>query len=159
MFERARAQDIPFPLWQPAHMNHENQPAPLAPPIPSERSFAYLFTSLALIAAVFGVYAGWSTPLICALIALSVVILFAGFRAPTLLRPFNRAWFLLGQLLERLFSPVVLGMMFFLLITPVAVVCRAFGRDALRLKKHEATSYWLSRDPPGPGAESFKNQF
>ncbi len=140
-------------------MKHESPPASLTPPLHSERSFAFLFTILALLAAGYGIYADWQAPLIGALIGLSAAILCTGFLAPTLLRPFNRAWFSLGLLLEKIFSPVALGLMFFLLITPVAVLGRVFGRDALRLKKRDVASYWLERDPPGPGAESFKNQF
>ena len=79
--------------------------------------------------------------------------------APQWLRPFNRAWFLLGELLGKIVSPIVLGVIFFLLITPVALVGRLLGRDELRLKRKPVNSYWVDRTPPGPEADSFKNQF
>jgi hypothetical protein len=56
-------------------------------------------------------------------------------------------------------SPVVLGVVFFLLITPVAVCSRLAGRDALRLRKRSVQSHWVERVPKGPAADSFKNQF
>lgn len=63
------------------------------------------------------------------------------------------------MLLGKIVSPIVLGIIFFLLISPVALVTRAFGRDALRLKAAETGSLWITRTPPGPDPESFKNQF
>ena len=70
----------------------------------------------------------------------------------------NRAWFRLGLLLSRIVSPVVVGAMFLLIVTPVALVMRAAGRDALRLRSR-AGSYWIKRTPPGLPPESFKHQF
>ncbi len=140
-------------------MNHERSNRPLTPPLPSERSFGFLFSILSVSAAGFGVYAGWRMTLIGALIVFSAAFLLAGLLAPNLLRPLNRAWFSLGQVLEKIFTPIALGLMFFLLITPVALVGRLLGRDELRLKKRDVGSYWLERDPPGPAPESFKNQF
>ena len=56
-------------------------------------------------------------------------------------------------------SPLVLGVIFFLLISPVALIGRLFGRDELRLKKANSNSYWIDRVPPGPAGDTFKNQF
>ena len=151
--------DNPGALWHSARMKKVRPQAPLTPPLPSERSFGILFTILFALAAAYGVYAGWPTLRISVLAGLCAAMLAAGLFAPNVLRPFNRAWFLLGQLLEKIFRPIVLGMMFFLMITPVAFVIRIFGRDELRLKKRRVPSYWLERDPPGPEADSFKNQF
>jgi hypothetical protein len=50
-------------------------------------------------------------------------------------------------------------MIFLILLTPVAFVCRLFGRDILMLKPNKTDSYWISRHPPGPKSDSFKNQF
>ena len=75
------------------------------------------------------------------------------------LAPLNKAWAALGQILGRLVSPIVLGLIFFCLITPVALIGRIGGRDQLRLKTRADTSYWIKREPPGPAPDSFKNQF
>lgn len=78
---------------------------------------------------------------------------------PDWLRVPNRLWHQLGQLLGRIVSPVVLGVIFFGLITPVALGMRLFGRDALRLRRKAGQSYWIMRDPSGPSPESYKMQF
>ena len=79
--------------------------------------------------------------------------------APKVLRPLNRVWYELGVLLGKVISPIVLGVMFFVLITPIAVITRIFGRDELKIKKLFVQSYWVDRLPPGPPSDSFKNQF
>jgi len=65
----------------------------------------------------------------------------------------------LGHLLGRIVSPIVLGLIFFVLITPVALFGRVAGRDPLRLKPRAISSYWVKREPAGPTPDSFKNQF
>ena len=91
------------------------------------------------------------------LVALGILVVTA--TAPKALAPFNRAWLAFGHLVNRLVSPLVLGLIFFVLIAPIAIVARALGRDELRLGKRRAASYWVTREPPGPTGESFKNQF
>lgn len=76
-----------------------------------------------------------------------------------LLAPLNRVWFEFGILLGRVFSPLILGTIFFIIITPTALICRLFGRDELRLKSTTENTYWLDRKPPGPTGDSFNNQF
>ena len=84
--------------------------------------------------------------------------LLLGFVAPKLLRPLNIVWFKFGLLLHKVMSPVVLGILFFLTVTPVAWMMRLFGKDPLRLaRKGKGESYWVSREDDAPG--SFKNQF
>jgi hypothetical protein len=78
---------------------------------------------------------------------------------PQLLTPFNWIWMRLGDLIGKVVNPVTLGIIFFVLITPIAFISRLFGRDALSLKKSNVSSYWIDRIPPGPAGDSFKNQF
>ena len=79
--------------------------------------------------------------------------------APNFLRPLNRVWYELGMLLGKIVSPIVLGIIFFLMITPISLITRLFGRDELKIKKLSLHSYWVDRSPPGPSSDSFKNQF
>ena len=81
------------------------------------------------------------------------------FFAPVFLTPFNKAWYQLGLFLGKVVSPIVLGVIFFIVITPVAIVMKLAGRDALKLRKQNISSYWIDRKPPGPEPESFKEQF
>ena len=80
--------------------------------------------------------------------------------APRALSPLNRLWFGLGVLLGRIVSPVVLGIFFCVILTPIAFLMRAFRKDPLRLdRKPELSSYLVDRSPPGPGVGTLKNQF
>jgi hypothetical protein len=87
-----------------------------------------------------------------------------GFLALALVRskalyPLNRLWQKLGLLLSKTVSPVVLGLLFYAIVTPVGLLMRAFGTDPLRLRRGKVASYWIVREPPGPAPETMKNQF
>ena len=129
--------------------------------LPSERSFGLLFTAVFALLAGYGwFFKGWSQSVVLSFVGAALAFGLLGLVAPKVLRPLNWLWFQLGQLLGKIVSPVVLGAIFFLLLTPVALVTRLFGRDELRLKRKAShTTYWLDRAPPGPEPESFKNQF
>lgn len=92
----------------------------------------------------------WSGAMLCAAITIFI---------SKWLAPLNRVWFEFGILLGRVFSPLILGAIFFIIITPTALICRLFGRDELRLKRTTENTYWLDRKPPGPTGDSFNNQF
>jgi hypothetical protein len=88
------------------------------------------------------------------------MFLAAALLRPALLAPLNRLWTRFGLLLHRIVSPVVLGIMFFAVITPMAWIRRALGNDPLRLRfDREARTYWVDRQPPGPPPETLTNQF
>jgi hypothetical protein len=126
--------------------------------LPSNLSFGWFF---AAVFAVVAAYAFWKTWATVALVALSLAVLFSAVTllAPRLLAPLNRLWYGLGMLLGKIISPIVLGLIFFVLITPVSLVTRLFGRDELKMKKRSVESYWVDRSPPGPPSDSFKNQY
>ena len=66
----------------------------------------------------------------------------------------------LAEVLHRVVSPVIMGIMFFGLFTPMGYVMRRFGWDAMkRAWDPQAKTYWTRRDPPGPADDSFKNLF
>jgi hypothetical protein len=124
----------------------------------SERSFGLVF------AAVLSIVAAW--PLIDGaeprLWALAVAAGFLGSAmiAPGLLRPFNLLWFKFGQVLHRVTSPLIMGLLFFTTVTPMALLMRLFGRDPLNRRFDAAAeSYWIIREPPGPAPESLRKQF
>ena len=131
-----------------------------SPALPSERRFGALFTVVFSLAGIYGHFVkGWSSGVVIALFAASLIVAVVSLVAPALLAPFNKAWFKLGLLLGKIVSPLVLGLIFFVLLTPVGVIGRLLGRDELRLKKAPVTSWWIDRSPPGPAPDSFKNQF
>jgi|SRR6266850_328603 len=124
----------------------------------SNRSFGWVFTVVFLIVAVWPLVSGgrvrWWSLFIAAAFALVTVA------APKLLSLPNRLWLRFGLLLNRIISPVVLAFLFYLVVTPMGVLMRVFGKDSLRLRRNASdTSYWIKRDPPGPKPDSLNHQF
>lgn len=79
---------------------------------------------------------------------------------PSLLEVPNRAWGRFGLWLGRIVSPVMAGVVFFGVVTPIGLAMRLAGKEFLRLRRDAgAASYWIERDPPGPPPESMSNQF
>src|SRR5690242_4104815 len=101
--------------------------------LPSNRKLAGLFCIVLTLTAASLYFKSSQTWRVAGLGALLFAVV--GLAAPSLLAPLNRLWFRLGLLLGRITSPLVLGLLFFLLITPIALLARLYGRDALRLKK------------------------
>lgn len=92
--------------------------------------------------------------------AASLVFLLFALVFPKALSPLNWVWTRFGLLLHRIVSPLVLGLLFFLVITPFGVLMRLFGGDPLRLRLDpKLPSYWIERNPPGPAPGSLKDQF
>ena len=92
-------------------------------------------------------------------LSLSVLTLFSTLYYPNLLSPFNRLWFLIGLFLGRVISPIVLGIIFFLLITPMSIILKIVGRDELNLKRERKETFWILRESEEIDPKSFKNQF
>lgn len=93
-------------------------------------------------------------------IALALAFLLIALWQPARLASLNRLWTAFGLLLHRLVSPLILGAMFFLVITPFAIIARILGKDSLRIRLDRASdSYWITREPPGPAPDSMRNQF
>lgn len=127
-------------------------------PLPSDRSFGTLFVVVFLAVAGYVWWVGstwYRVPLSLSVLTLAVTMV-----RPNLLRPFNRWWMQLAVLLNRVVSPVVLGLIFFGMFTPIALAMRMAGRDTMRRKFDAAmTTYWIDRQPPGPDPEGLPNQF
>jgi hypothetical protein len=87
------------------------------------------------------------------------------FGAITWLRPqwltaVNRWWLKFGLLLGHIVAPVAMGILFYLVITPIGLLMRLAGKAGMRAPfDGQAASYWLPREPPGPAPDSMKNQF
>jgi hypothetical protein len=124
----------------------------------SNRSFGLVFGGAFALLAFWSWYkAGHFWPVH---IAISAVCTVLALTRPAILEWPNRAWTKLGLVLSRIVNPIVMGLIFFVLFTPVGVIRRLRGHDPLRLKFHEgATSYWIVRDPPGPAPDSMNEQF
>lgn len=131
-----------------------------APSDSFNRSFGFLamgmFVAGAVTAQTRHAAIGWSVAAVIGALCMGALAVWA----PRKLTPLSRVWMGLGMLMGRVVNPLVFGLMFFALITPVGWVMRLRGRDALKLRLDpSARSYWVDRQPPGPRPESFKNQF
>lgn len=127
-------------------------------PLPSDRSFGTLFVA---VFGLLGTYSWWrggpAYPWAFGLSALTLIVTLA---RPQLLAPANRAWMKLAEVLHHVVSPVVLGIVFFGILTPTAWVMRLAGRDALKRRfEPAARTYWVEREPPGPDPAGLPNQF
>lgn len=124
----------------------------------SNRAFGFVFTTFFAIVAVLPWAFGGSLRIWALVVA--GLFLFVALAAPAALTPLNRVWVKFGLLLHRVVSPIILGVMFFLVITPIGLVMRLLGKDPLRLQFHRsAGTYWITREPPGPAPQSLKDQF
>jgi hypothetical protein len=125
--------------------------------LPSNKKFGYFFTFIfALLAAFF--YSNSTEIWTYILTVISVILLVTTIIKADVLLPLNKLWMLFGLLLGMIVSPIVLGVIFFGLFTPIAFLMRLSGRDEMRLKFKNKKSHWISRGEPIE-ADSFKNQF
>ncbi|OAN53073.1 SxtJ family membrane protein [Magnetospirillum moscoviense] len=137
---------------------HESFTAVTEVKIGSERSFGLVFAVLFAIIALWPLKDGGEIRLWA--LGAAVAFLVAALAAPRLLKPLNLLWFKFGMLLHHIVTPLVMGLLFFVTVTPVGLLMRATGKDPMRLKRDPAAaSYWIERAPPGPAPETMKNQF
>ena len=124
----------------------------------SDRNFGLVFAAVFLIVALLPLWHGHGTRLWAVGVSLTFGVI--ALAIPAVLGPLNRLWTAFGQLLHRITSPVALAILFYGVVTPTGLLMRLFGKDLLRLRfDRNAPSYWIQRTPPGPGAESLKDQF
>jgi hypothetical protein len=120
----------------------------------SNRSFGIIF------AAFFALIGLWPTiaghPVRWWGLALSVLFVGAAFVAPQLLQPLNRSWSRFGVVLSGIVNPLLMALIFFLAVMPVALLMRLVGRDLLGLKRQPvAGSYWITRAAPSSMSKQF----
>ncbi len=137
---------------------HEEFSRDEAPKGGSDRAFGVVFAVVFLLLALYPLLDGgtvrlWALGLAAAFLALALV-------RPALLAPLNALWTRLGLVLHKIVNPLVLGLMFFAVLTPTALLLRLFGKDLVgRSFDRQRASYWVERQPPGPPPETMKNQF
>jgi len=122
--------------------------------IGSNRSFGIVFYVVFLIVALYTLLNGdsiriWS-------IILSSIFFIFGLLNSNILSPLNRIWFKFGIILGRIVSPAVMGLVFFLVVTPTSLILRLFKKDNLNLKKNDNTTYWIEKSDK---KSNMKNQF
>lgn len=126
--------------------------------IGSERSFGFVMAGFFAVVAAVRFWKGEPWPWVFLLVG--AVFLCLALVWTQALTPLNRLWFQFGLLLHKVISPVAMGLLFYVAVTPMALLLRVVGKDLLKLRRDDtAESYWIVRQPPGPAPESMKNQF
>jgi hypothetical protein len=127
--------------------------------LPSDRRFGLTFGVAFLALGAYAAIKGHGATVYASLLATGGASGAIALSVPRILAPLNVVWFHVGELLGRIVSPLVLSIIYFGLLAPVACIARLSGRDELRLKRRTVESYWISRDPPGPTGQSFTHPF
>ncbi len=122
--------------------------------ISSNRNFGIVFFVVFLLIALYPLtYGGeiriWS-------LIISTIFLILGLLNSKILTPLNKIWFKFGILLGKIVSPLIMGVIFFLVVTPIGLIMRLLGKDVLNLKYNKNKSYWIEKNGP---KSKMKNQF
>ena len=122
--------------------------------ISSNRSFGIVFFIVFLLIAFYPLtYGGeiriWS-------VITSLIFLVSGLLNSKFLTPLNKLWFRFGIFLGKIISPVIMGIIFFLVVTPIGLIMRLLGKDVLNLKYNNKKTYWIEKNGP---KSRMKNQF
>jgi hypothetical protein len=124
----------------------------------SNRSFGVVFAVVFTIVGLLPLLSGGAVRVWALVVAAAFAVFALAF--PAALAPLNRIWLKFGLLLHRVVNPIMLGIMFYGVITPTGLIMRAFGKDPLRLRfEKDADTYWIVRTPPGPAPDSLRDQF
>ena len=87
---------------------------------------------------------------------ISIIFLVLGLINSKLLNPLNKIWFTFGLLLGKIISPIIMGIIFFLVVTPIALFMKLLKKDLLNLKFNKKNTYWIEKSGP---KSKMKNQF
>ena len=112
--------------------------------ISSNRSFGLFFFGIFLIISIWPLLDNkdiriWS-------LIISLIFLILGILNSNLLKPFNKIWFKFGIFLGKIVSPIIMGLVYFLVVTPTGFIMRFLGKDLLKLKKNKNNTYWLAKN-------------
>lgn len=124
--------------------------------MPSNKKFGWFFCAVFALLMIYTHFKdNFLLSKICAGILILLLIITIFFNSK--LYPLNKLWLNFGITLGKFISPIILGAMFFILVSPIAVISRWFGRDVLLIKRRKTVTYWISRQPEVPA--NFKDQF
>jgi formate-dependent nitrite reductase membrane component NrfD len=127
---------------------------------PSERSFGWTFAVVFSLLAAFSFWHRGVTPTLYVTLAVSAAFAAVTLVAPRVLKPLNVAWLKFGLVLHKVVNPVIMGLLFYGVFTPIGVVMRAFGADLLRMtRKTSSGGYWVVKAEEGLADSSMKDQF
>jgi hypothetical protein len=122
--------------------------------ISSNKSFGVVFFIFFFVVSIYPLFKSgdlrtWS-------LIISVIFLILGLLNSKILTPLNKLWFKFGILLGTIVSPIVMGIIFFIVVTPISLIMKILGKDILNLKKNKNRSYWIDKSEI---KSMMKNQF
>ncbi len=122
--------------------------------ISSNRSFGIVFFIVFLLIAIYPLTYSQDVRVWSAII--SIIFLVLGLLNSKILTPLNKLWFKFGIFLGKIISPIIMGIIFFLVVTPIGLLMRLLGKDLINLKYNNNKSYWIEKKGP---KSKMKNQF
>ena len=124
--------------------------------LPSNKSFGIVFFIFFLILSFYFYINNNSFSIILIFLLFSFFFLIFGLLQSKILTPLNKIWFKFGILLGKIISPIIMGIIFFFVVTPISFLMKLLKKDILNLKFNNNTTYWI--DKTGPKSK-MKNQF
>ena len=122
--------------------------------VSSNRSFGIVFFVVFLLIALFPII--YNSEIRLWSLVISFIFLVLGLLNSKILSPLNKLWFKFGILLGKIISPIIMGIIFFLIVTPIGLIMRLLGKDVLNLRYNDYKSYWIEKTGP---KSKMKNQF
>ena len=122
--------------------------------ISSNKSFGIVFFTVFLLIALYPLIKNENVRLWS--LTVSFIILIITLFYPKFLDPLNKLWFKFGIFLGKIISPIIMGFIFFLVVTPIGLIMKLLGKDILNLKYNDYKSYWIEKNGP---KSKMKNQF
>ena len=122
--------------------------------LPSNRSFGLLFFLVFLIISLWPLSYEGEIRIVALII--SIIFLILGLINSNILKPLNFLWMKFGIFLGKIISPLVIGIIFFIVVTPIGILMKLAKKDLLKLKFNDDNSYWIEKNGP---KSKMKNQF
>ena len=122
--------------------------------LPTNRNFGLVFFIIFLFISLYPLLKNeniryWS-------LTISLTFLILGIINSKLLTPLNKAWIKFGIFLGKIMTPIVMGLIFFLVVTPTSIILKIIGKDVLKHKKNKSETYWLTKEE---AKSTMKDQF
>ena len=122
--------------------------------IGSNRSFGIVFFVVFLFIGLWPILNG-NEPRIWSIV-ISLIFFILGILNSKILTPLNKLWFRFGIFLGNFISPIIMGIVFFLVVTPTGLIMKLFRKDLINLRKNNSSTYWIEKKDI---KSSMKNQF
>lgn len=125
--------------------------------LPSNQKFGYFFTLVFIIISIYFYFKEINILFYISAIISIVFFLITSFRA-NILKPLNKLWMKFGLILGKIINPIIMGVIYFFIFSPIGILIRLFGRDELGLRLKNKKTYWIKRNKELQ-TNSFKKQF